>query len=171
MRVSVKYGLRTRRRRKTIQNEDGEGAGSPGGLPPGELERLRLMLERLMELGIGAAYADEEDDGEEASVDCERRLSRRRAVCCTFHFALTKKEAAEGKAAHDPARPFFVRRQDDGYCSHLDRESHRCLIWRERPLRCRKYDCRSEPEVWKDAGGMVINEEVFRRGLGDDKHP
>jgi hypothetical protein len=41
-------------------------------------------------------------------------------------------------------------------------------MWQQRPLRCRRYDCRSDPEVWKDAGGMVINEEVFPGGRADD---
>jgi hypothetical protein len=55
-----------------MENRGGEDRDDPGGLSPGEVKRLRRMLERLMELGIGVVYAEEREDGEEAVVDCER---------------------------------------------------------------------------------------------------
>lgn len=110
-------------------------------LSPEERAYASRMLVRLMELGIGAVYADEED-GEEAPVDCGERLGRCRAACCTLNFALTKGEVEEGSVAHDPKRPFFIKREEDGYCAHIERDTLRCRIWPRRPARCRKYDCR-----------------------------
>ncbi len=119
-------------------------------LPPEEQERVKRMLVKLMELGIGAVYGDEDDGEAEALVDCDSMLGKCKSACCTFHFALTKEEADAGNIAHNPKRPFFVKREDDGYCTHMDRDTLRCLIWAERPARCRKYDCRKDPEL-KDA--------------------
>jgi Fe-S-cluster containining protein len=136
-----------------------DGREDHAGIPPEEQRRIKRMLERLMELGIGAVYADE-DGGREASVDCEARLPLCRAVCCTFHFALTKQEAREGRIAHNPRRPFFIKRDEDGYCPHMDRDTCRCSVWPHRPARCRNYDCREDPEVWEDPEGRII-----RKGL------
>ena len=57
---------------------------------------IKKMLKRLMELGIGAVYGDE-DNGENAVVfDCEERLPICKAVCCSFIFAITKEEVQKG---------------------------------------------------------------------------
>jgi Fe-S-cluster containining protein len=113
-------------------------------IPEAERERLRSALLRMMELGVGAVYGVEDEGVPEKRVDCGPELARCRARCCTLSFALTKEEAREGRIRHDPKRPFFIRREADGYCSHLERESLRCGAWDERPLRCRRYDCRDE---------------------------
>ena len=121
------------------------------GLPDAEQDRLLAAMEALLEMGAAAVYGDEEPGVPDASVDCERRLARCRAVCCTFHFALTREEAERGRIAFDPKRPFFIRRDEDGYCPHLDRRTLGCTVWEDRPLRCRRYDCRDDPEVWPEA--------------------
>jgi Fe-S-cluster containining protein len=122
-------------------------------LPEEEQERVKRMLVKLMEMGIGAVHGDEEDGEPDAIVDCNPLLSSCKSACCTFLFALTKKEADEGNIEHDPKRPFFIKIQEDGYCAHLDRDTLKCLIWAERPVRCRKYDCRQDPEL-KDAAWL-----------------
>lgn len=116
-------------------------------LPPEEREQVKRMLLKLMKMGIGAVYGDEDDGEGETCVDCSSMLERCRAACCTFHFALTKDEAEAGNIAYNPEKPFFINREEDGYCTHLDRETLRCLIWAERPARCRKYDCGADPEL------------------------
>lgn len=111
-------------------------------------ERMVELLERMLALNIGAVYGHEEDGVPDADPDCGPRLTACRAVCCTYHFALTKEEVAQGVIAHDRARPFFVARHPDGYCVHLDRGRLACTIWAERPLRCRRYDCRDDRDIW-----------------------
>jgi hypothetical protein len=122
---------------------------------------IKKMLERFMELGIGAVYGDEDNSEDTVLFDCDDRKEFCKAVCCTFVFALTKDEAQKKIIKWNPKRPYFIARDNDGYCPHLDRESLRCKVWEERPERCRKYDCRKDPQVWIDPEGKVINEKVF----------
>ena len=117
-------------------------------LSPDEKERIIRVLEKMMEMGIGAVYGDEDDGVPDAAVDCEKRMNTCRSICCTFQFALTKEEVEQGAIGHNLAKPFFIAREEDGYCPHLDRDSLQCSVWHERPLRCRQYDCRNDREIW-----------------------
>ncbi len=121
---------------------------------------IQKMLERLMELGIGAVYGVEEAN-DEVMIDHGERLSICRAVCCSFIFALTKEEVQKGHVQWNRKRPYFIARDEDGFCPHLDRETFRCNIWEERPERCRQYDCRKDPNVWLDWEKKVINPNAF----------
>jgi Fe-S-cluster containining protein len=121
---------------------------------------IKKMLERLMELGIGAVYGDEED-GNEVTIDHQGRLSLCRAVCCSFIFALTKEEVQKGHIKWNAKRPYFIARDEDGFCPHLDRKTLICSIWEERPQRCRQYDCRQDPNVWIDWEKRVMNPNAF----------
>jgi Fe-S-cluster containining protein len=121
---------------------------------------IKKMLVRLMELGIGAVYGVEENENE-VMIDHNGRLSLCRAVCCSFTFALTKEEVQKGHIKWDPKRPYFIARDDEGFCLHLDRKTFTCSIWEERPERCRHYDCRKDPSVWLDWEKNIINPDVF----------
>jgi Fe-S-cluster containining protein len=118
-------------------------------LPISEEEKTKLVsiMKRTMELGIGAVYGQEDEKAPDAVVDCTTRLAWCRSVCCTFSFALTKDEVKRGFIKHDRRQPFFVAREQDAYCPHLERGTFRCSIWSERPLRCRQYDCTDDPDV------------------------
>lgn len=48
----------------------------------------------------------------------------------------------------DPARPFLLRRREDGACIHLD-EAGRCAVFAERPSFCRRYSCMQDRKVWE----------------------
>jgi Fe-S-cluster containining protein len=120
------------------------------------------MLERLMELGLLEVYSDEDDPEETVLLDCEDRKQCCRAICCSFIFALTKKELQKGTIQWNPKRPYFIAREDDGYCYHFDRTSLKCTIWEDRPRRCQKYNCVKELNVWIDFEKKIINEEVFK---------
>lgn len=85
-----------------------------------EKVRIVRMLEKMMEMGIGAVYGDEDEDAPDAVVACGRLVKHCQAKCCSFIFALTKDEVNSG------------------------------LIEYNRPLRCRRYDCRDDCEVWPD---------------------
>ncbi|RMD60263.1 MAG: YkgJ family cysteine cluster protein [Nitrospirae bacterium] len=114
-----------------------------------EKERLLSLMERMLEMGIFAVYGLE-DDEEEVLFNCSDYLYRCKAQCCTFHFALTKEEVKKGIIKYNKKRPFFIAREEDGYCPHLDRSTLKCKIWKDRPLRCRRYDCREDKDVWPD---------------------
>jgi Fe-S-cluster containining protein len=114
-----------------------------------EKKKILSLMQKMMEMGICAVYGQEDEGVPDASVDCESNLKWCRAVCCTFQFALTKEEAGKGHLKHNPSRPFFIARDPDGYCPHLERGTLRCTVRSERPLRCRRYDCREDPQVPK----------------------
>jgi Fe-S-cluster containining protein len=65
------------------------------------------------------------------------------------------------KTANRPDENEEYARDADGYCSHLDRKTYRCLIWEDRPERCRNYDCRKDSNIWHDWGKEIINTDVF----------
>lgn len=117
---------------------------------------IQKMLERLMELGIGVVYGEEEDT-EHVIVDPGDRKDLCRAVCCSFVFALTKKDVEKGIIKWNPKRPYFIARDEDGYCIHLNRATLMCTMWEDRPERCRKYDCRKDSNVWIDWEKKILN--------------
>ncbi len=107
-----------------------------------ERKKIMSLMEKMLEMGIGCVYGEEDEGVPEADVDCTAMMSACGAKCCTFSFALTKDEVKNGFIKHDPRRPFFIARDADGYCAHFDRVNFKCSSYECRPLRCRRYDCR-----------------------------
>ncbi|MFZ2198275.1 MAG: YkgJ family cysteine cluster protein [Thermodesulfovibrionales bacterium] len=108
-----------------------------------DLERQRIVsiLNKMLEMGISAIYGQEEEGLPDAVIDCRSKIQECRAACCTLTFALTRDETQKSIIRHNPEKPFFISRNTDGYCTHLDRGSMECTVWNDRPLRCRRYDC------------------------------
>ncbi|WJW76271.1 YkgJ family cysteine cluster protein [Thiohalobacter sp. IOR34] len=117
-------------------------------LDPAQRDRLLALMERMLETGLSAVYGVEDEGVPDSDFPCGRYLERCRARCCSFIFALTKEEVRAGHILTNPKRPYFVARDADGFCPHLDRQDLRCRVYAQRPLRCRRYDCRNDPEVW-----------------------
>lgn len=110
-------------------------------LPGEEQTRIRVLMEKMMAMGLFAVYGEEDDQPENVVLDCASNLLTCKAACCRLHFALTKEEVKRGRIRHDLSKPFFIARDEDGYCPHLDRTSLKCTVWEDRPVRCRNYDC------------------------------
>ena len=106
-----------------------------------ERQRIVSILNKMLEMGIGAIYGQEEEGLPDAVIDCRSKIQKCGAACCTLTFALTRDETQKGIIRHNPEKPFFISRNTDGYCTHLDRSSMECTVWNDRPLRCRRYDC------------------------------
>jgi Putative zinc- or iron-chelating domain len=51
----------------------------------------------------------------------------------------------------------MIARGADHYCAHLDRETHRCGVYAQRPIPCRGYDCRKDTRIWLDFEARVVN--------------
>lgn len=127
-----------------------------------ERAHLKKILEKFLELGVAAVYGDEDDKEETVEYYNTGRLGICRAICCSFIFALTKEEVKKGVIKWNPKRPYFIAREEkNGYCPHLDRKTLLCDIYGDRPLRCRKYDCRKDPSVWVDWEKRIINNDIF----------
>lgn len=72
------------------------------------------------------------------------------ARCCTLSFPLTTQDLDEGLIQFDVGRPYLIRHDDDGHCTHLDRASRGCGVYAHRPGVCRHYDCRTDRRIWSD---------------------
>jgi len=116
--------------------------------------KILSLMQKMMETGICAVYGSEDEGLPAARVDCAANLKACGAICCTFQFALTKEEVRKGHIKHNPFRPFFIARDTDGYCPHLERGTLRCSVWSERPLRCRRYACKEDPHVPEVVGDL-----------------
>ncbi len=122
---------------------------------------IKKMLQKLIKLGMAVVYGDENNNEKEVVFDHGGRKSICKAICCSFNFALTKDEVDRGIIKWNKEWPYFISKEEDGYCSHLNRETLECEIWENRPQRCRKYDCRKDPKVWIDWEKKIINEKIF----------
>jgi Fe-S-cluster containining protein len=64
----------------------------------------------------------------------------------------------------------MIRRVSDGYCHHFGRMTHHCVIYENRPITCRAYDCRSDKRIWEDFGNMVVSQELENLFKQPDKN-
>ncbi len=132
-----------------------EFADDPDFLAIPEEKRPRVLqmlaaFEKTLERGVAAIYGDEDPDQPDADVPCHRYLHQCGSRCCTLMFALTPQEVEAGMVRYNPDRPYFVARDEDGFCPHLDRDSRQCQVWEHRPLRCRRFDCKNDKTLWPD---------------------
>ena len=80
--------------------------------------------------------------------DCE-------ACCCRLEVLLISDTGVpERYVATDDWGGRTMARLDDGWCSALDRNTMKCMIYAQRPLICREfemgdYDCIAERDKWK----------------------
>ena len=71
--------------------------------------------------------------------------------CCKLTVALSSADLDEGVIRWDYGQPYMIRqRASDGFCVHNDPATHGCTVHAQRPLVCRKYDCRDDARVWID---------------------
>jgi len=130
-------------------------------MPFEEQVRLKNILLKLLESGGMFVYGDEDNNEETGcSHGCERKKICK-SICCSFIFALTKEEVARGIIKWNEKRPYFIAREKDGFCPHLDRKHLLCCIYNERPKRCRNYHCCNDPNVWHDWNKGILNSTVF----------
>ncbi len=131
-------------------------------LPEEQRVYIKKMIEKLMEKKILVVYGDEDEKDETVVFDEGGRRELCRAICCSFIFALTKKDVEKGVVKWNPKRPYFIAREEDGYCPHLDRETLMCKVWEDRPERCKNYDCRKDTNVWIDWEKKILSKDVFK---------
>lgn len=83
-------------------------------------------------------------------LDCAALLPLCKAKCCRLWFPLTRQDLDEGVVRWDHERPYSIRREADGWCTHLDRAGGGCGVYAQRPAACRAFDCRRDPRIWRD---------------------
>lgn len=82
-------------------------------------------------------------------IDCGSLMPLCQGRCCSFLFHLSFQDLDEGSVRWDYERPYQIRTEPDGRCTHQI-EQGRCEVYRQRPATCRSYDCRQDPRVWLD---------------------
>ncbi len=114
----------------------------PSGLSDEEWEKtLNAALKRMI-LIDGKVYGLEDESDSDAFVDCGAHTGSCLAHCCKYVFALTKEEVEKNIYKYNHERPYYMAKDEDGYCTYLDRETYKCTIHNIRPIRCRKFACK-----------------------------
>ncbi len=130
---------------------------------------VQRLVNRFVESGMGLMYQDPEYDkytfDKEADVDCQSRLDVCKAVCCKLPFALSKQDVEEGIIRWEFGRPYLIAHGEDGYCVHLDRNTHRCTVHEQHPVPCRGFDCKDNKrwEIWTDYANKICDPELVER--------
>ena len=129
----------------------------------------RRCVKKFVKSGVGLMYQDPEYDKykfeHDAKVDCQNRLHICSAICCKLPFALSRQDVEEGIIRWDFGRPYLISHDTDGYCVHLNRETHKCAVYEHRPVPCRGFNCKNDDKwkVWLDYDKKVINPELIQR--------
>jgi Fe-S-cluster containining protein len=95
----------------------------------------------------------------DAVVDCAARMHVCHAVCCKLAVKLDSDEVEGGRLRWDLGRPYYLRKEADGRCTHQERPSGGCGVYPDRPKPCRQYSCATDGRIWKDFERMVLNDE------------
>lgn len=122
------------------------------------------LVRRFRDNGIGALFQDPEYDKynfeQGVDIDCDARLHLCKAACCRLPFALSRQDVREGTVRWDLGQPYLIEQDEDSYCSHLDRCAGVCTIYKQRPVPCRGFDCRTDKRIWLDFGDRRINPDI-----------
>jgi Fe-S-cluster containining protein len=129
----------------------------------GEVERrkesaMELMLESARAHTEAAEILDDATDKYTVAgvdIDCGARIPLCKAACCRLDFHLSRQDLAEAVVRWDVGRPYRIRHRDDGWCQHCDPSTKACQVHAQRPLVCRRYDCRADARIWADFEGRV----------------
>ena len=88
-------------------------------------------------------------------IDCAARIHLCLARCCALSFELTTQDLDEGRIQWEVTDPYLIRHEEDGYCTHLDRENGQCREHAHRPATCRGFDCRGDARIWIDFDARI----------------
>jgi Fe-S-cluster containining protein len=92
-------------------------------------------------------------------VNCDERMPLCKAVCCKLEFALSAAEVEAGQIKWDLGRPYIIRHEANGYCTHNNSQKRCCTIYENRPSVCKQYSCAGDQRIWKDFDKMELNHE------------
>ncbi len=129
------------------------------------------ILQKCEHFHAGIAISVDNTDNQKtfAPVNCEDRLSVCKAICCKLNFALSIDEIETGSAKWDLGRPYFIRQERNGACTHLKSNKQCCSIYSDRPKVCRKYSCAKDKRIWVDFETMELNRTWIEENLKQQK--
>jgi hypothetical protein len=98
-------------------------------------------------------------------VDCTALIPLCHARCCRMFRVILSYQDVEDGLRWVYERPYELRREADGYCTHFDRETPGCGTYQTRPAPCRTFDCRDNPNIWLDFDRRIpvpMDEPLFQ---------
>ncbi len=99
-------------------------------------------------------------------VPCTELIHICKSRCCRLQFPLSTVDLDEGVIRWDYGQPYMIRqRASDGKCVHNDPTTHFCTVHAQRPVVCRKYDCRTDKRIWADFDNRVLAPEPAQDDL------
>lgn len=116
-----------------------------------------------------ALRVDGEDYDEYTPVNCAERRHVCQAICCKLDFALDAEEVESGNIRWDMGRPYYIRHEQNCFCTHMDSETRQCGIYHNRPAVCKKYSCAQDSRIWKDFDAMELNHDFINANLGETR--
>ena len=125
-------------------------ADEPGETVDTRLALARSPLQRYQpDLEVSTSAAPDKHTVPSPDVDCQALLHLCHARCCRFRVILAYQDVEDGlRWVYE--RPYELRREADGFCTHFDRAQPGCGVYQVRPAPCRTFDCRDNPSVWLD---------------------
>ena len=122
-----------------------------------------LMMESARAHWEGAEVLDDATDKytvEGPAIDCAARIHLCHAACCRLDFHLSRQDLTEAVVRWDVGRPYHIRQREDGWCNHCDATTKGCGVHAQRPLVCRRFDCRGDARIWQDFEKRVPNPKL-----------
>lgn len=124
----------------------------------------QTLKQEFVEKGMSVAIHEQEiskyEHQDTFTLDCESRVDLCKAACCRLTFALSKEDVEESIVNWDLGRPYIIAHSDDGYCTHLSDGIKSCGVYENRPLACRKFDCRQDKRIWDDFEKKIPNPRI-----------
>ena len=84
-------------------------------------EKLRIVcvLEKMMDMDMGAVYGVESEARPDGCIDCSKYIVQCQAKYCSYIFALTKDEVEAGLIQYNKEKPFSIAcNEADGKYPH-----------------------------------------------------
>ena len=133
--------------------------------------RVSDTIEQRGERAHGGVMMRVDPPGDDSftAVNCAERMPICKAICCRLSFPLSAEEIQDGKLKWDLGRPYFIRHNEQGACVHQDIVNGACGVYNHRPGICKRYSCASDPRIWKDFAGMILNQEWLDEYLGPER--
>jgi Fe-S-cluster containining protein len=88
-------------------------------------------------------------------IDCDARMHLCHGRCCGFEVRLSRQDLEEGKLEWKIDHPYYLARDQTGFCVYQDKDTGYCGNYDHRPAACRRYDCREDARVWVDFEKMI----------------
>jgi hypothetical protein len=119
------------------------------------LERMRARARLVAQPAVALAPSVDKHSVGNSDVDCAARMHLCHGRCCAFKFPISRQDLEEGELQWDIDRPYYLAKNDEGYCVHQVRETGFCGVYEHRPAVCREYSCAEDHRVWIDFEKMI----------------